>query len=255
MSDRIAACQFEPVIGDIDANLESIRALGSDLRTDVAFAVFPELCVTGYDLETVADLATSVPGPITNSLAEIAGSIQCLLAVGLPERDGDDLFNTTVVVSGDGVEAAYRKQYPWGAEAEVFSSGEEPTTVETPVGTVGLCCCYDLNFPEVGLEYAQLGCDILAVNAAWRTSYLPDWRLLSRARARDGPFYVVASNHTGDQHGRNHAGHSLVAGPDGRIRSEGDTKNGVVSAPVTVSDLEQAHEQNPVRATRSSDQD
>lgn len=252
MSRHVAACQFEPAIGDVEANLEAIRTIGDDCGEDVTVAIFPELCVTGYDLEIVPDLATAVPGPMTDTLVEIAADLECSLVVGLPERDGEELFNTMVVVSGDGLEATYRKQYAWGEEADVFTPGEEPTTVETPVGTVGLCCCYDLNFPEVGLEYARLGCDVLAVNAAWRTSYLSDWRLLSRARARDGPFYVVASNHTGEQHGREHAGHSLIAGPDGRIQSEADDTRGVVTAPVEVSSLERAHRRNPVRATRSS---
>ena len=252
MTDRIAACQFEPVTGDNAANLETIRSIGSRLEDNVAFALFPELCVTGYDLDAIPDLAMSVPGPETDRLADIAHEVGCPLAVGLPERADDRYFNTTVVVSGNGIEATYRKQYPWGAEEEAFAAGERPVTVETAAGRVGLCCCYDLNFPEVGLEYARRECDVLAVNAAWRTSYLDDWRLLSRTRALDGTYYVVAANHTGAQDGREHAGHSLVAGPDGQIQSEAATSRGAVSARVAPNALERARSRNPVRRTRLS---
>lgn len=247
---HLAACQFEPTIGDVDANLAAVRELAGDLEAGVALAVFPELSLTGYDLEVVADLAEPIPGPLTDRAVSIAREVDTSLVVGLPERDGDAVYNATAVVSPAGLEGVYRKQYAWGDERDAFDAGEHPVTVETPAGTVGFLCCYDLNFPEAALEYARRGCDVLAVTAAWRTSFLPDWRLLSRARARDGPCYVVASNHTGDQQGRDHAGHSLVAGPDGTIRAEADEHRGTVTGAVSAADLACERERNPVRETR-----
>jgi predicted amidohydrolase len=250
MTPRVGACQFEPTIGDVAANLETMRDLGRALPAETDLAVYPELCVTGYALADVASLATPVPGPVTDSLVELAAALECSVVAGLPERDGESLFNATVIVSPSDVEATYRKCYPWGAESSVFAAGDGPVTVETPVGRVGLCCCYDLNFPELALEYARLECDVLAVNAAWRASFLEDWRLLSRARARDGVCYVVAANHTGTQNGREHAGHSLVAGPGGTIRADAGSAAGVATAPVSEAALEREHERNPVRRTR-----
>lgn len=247
----VAACQFEPTIDDVDTNVERIRSIAAGLPAATELAVFPELCVTGYDLTSVPPLATPVPGPVTDRLVDVAAGLDCHLVAGLPERDGNQYFNTTVAVSGDGLEATYRKQYLWGDEATVFSPGETPTTLETPVGRVGFACCYDLNFPELGLEYARQSCDILTVNAAWRQSFLTDWGLLCRARALDGPYYVVAANHTGDQDGREHAGNSLVVTPDGTIDASVDTGSDVAITPVTDDALERAAERNPVRQTRN----
>lgn len=255
VTGHIAACQFEPTIGDVSANLAAMRSIGGQLPEETALAMFPELCITGYDLSTALELATPVPGPQTDLLVDFAADLGCQIAVGLSERDGDRYFNTTVVVSESGVEATYRKRYLWGNERETFSAGETPTTVETAAGRVGLCCCYDLNFPEVGLEYARRGCDVLAVNAAWRTSFLDDWTLLSRSRARDGPYYVVAANHTGEQVGREHGGHSLVAGPDGHVHSQADTTPGIVSAPVMEPAIDRARSDNPVQQTRRTQGD
>ncbi|WP_255171337.1 nitrilase-related carbon-nitrogen hydrolase [Natrononativus amylolyticus] len=92
-------------------------------------------------------------------------------------------------------------------------------------------------------------CAVLAVTAAWRTAFF-DWRLLGRARAHAGRYYVVAANHAGDQPGRHHANHSLVAGPDGQIRAETEWSAAAASACVAVDDLE--CERNPVRQTRLS---
>ncbi|WP_458188428.1 carbon-nitrogen hydrolase family protein [Haladaptatus sp. NG-WS-4] len=247
---RVAACQFEPAVGDVTGNLETVERTLASLPSNVALAVFPELCVTGYDLDVISERATPVPGDLTERIVPLAAEHDVPVVAGVPERDGERLYNSLVVVDGDGVRATYRKRHPWGDEADVFATGDGPTTVETSVGTVGLALCYDLNFPEVGLEYAREGCDVLAVSAAWRTSYVDDWRLLLRARALDGPYYVVGSNHVGDQRGRDHAGRSLVADPFGTVLSEVTEGAGHAVVPVDRERIETCRTRNPVRESR-----
>jgi predicted amidohydrolase len=244
----VGACQFEPAIGDEDANIATIRHLASANR-DAAVLVFPELAVTGYDVDTAIKAATPVPGPITERLRDIAAETETTLVVGLPERD-DDVYNDLVAVSGDGVEAVYRKQYAWGDEAGAFRTGDSPVTVETPAGTLGFLLCYDLNFPEAALAYADADVDVLAVSAAWRESYRTDWRVLLRARALDSPCYTVGVNHAGNQQGRTHRGGSLIADPTGNVVAEGADDQTTVAAPLEPDVLASARERNPVRRTR-----
>lgn len=247
---RVAACQFEPTVGDVDGNLDTVEQTLASLPSSVAVAVFPELCVTGYDLDVATDRATPIPGPLTDRLIPIADDHDVTVIAGVPEREDKALYNSLVVVDGDGVRNTYRKQYAWGDEEDVFETGDGPKTVETGVGTVGLALCYDLNFPEVGLDYARMACDILAVSAAWRTSYQSDWRLLLRARALDGPYYVVGSNHAGDQRGRDHAGLSLIADPSGTVLSEVTEGIGHAVVPIERERIEAGHNRNPVQETR-----
>lgn len=249
MTPRVATCGFEPVVDDLDANYERIDALAE--RADADLAVFPELCVTGYDLATARERATAVPGDLTAPLVETATRTDTELVVGLPERDGEALYNTYALVDGDGVQATYRKCYPWGDEPSVFDVGDGPVVAETSVGRLGFLLCYDLNFPELALAYSERDCDALAVGAAWRTSFREDWRLLCRARALDGPCYVVGSNHVGDQRGREHAGRSLVAGPRGQVLAETGASSGVGVTTVDRETLDAARERNPVRETRA----
>jgi predicted amidohydrolase len=252
---RVATCQFEPVVGDVEANLERIEQLAEQLPTATAFAVFPELCVTGYDLDVVSDAKTAVPGPVTDRVRTIAKSTGVDLVVGLPEAAGDDVYNSLVYVSDQGVEATYRKQQSWGDEAARFTAGAGPTTVDTSVGRVGFLLCYDLNFPELALAYDEADCDLLAVSAAWRQSFAADWRLLCRARALDQTCYVVASNHTGSQSGRHHAGESLVVGPRGDTVAKTTDGMPTVSVDVVTDALETARKKNPVRRSRRVDAD
>ncbi|WP_266082738.1 carbon-nitrogen hydrolase family protein [Haladaptatus caseinilyticus] len=247
---RVATCEFEPSLGETTANIESIAELARKLPNTVEFAVFPELCVTGYDLTDVSSVATPVPGPITDRLSTVVRDSGVALVVGLPEADGDTVYNSLVYVDKSGVLATYRKRRLWGEEAKHFQAGIGPVTVETSVGTLGLLLCYDLNFPELALEYGQENCDLLAVSAAWRQSFERDWRLLCRARALDETCYVVASNHVGTQAGRRHGGESCIAGPRGDIVAKATDGNEAVSAAVSSRTLSEARRKNPVRESR-----
>lgn len=244
----VAAIQFEPVPGDVGANLARMRELLAETES-LSLAVFPELGVTGYDLTVAEREAEPVPGPLTERLHELAADTEVQIVAGVPERAGAQLFNDLVYVTPDGLEATYRKRRLWGDEIGTFAEGSDPVEVETEFGTVGLLICYDLNFPELMLEYGD-SVDVLAVSAAWRTDFLADWTLLSRARALDATSYVVGANHVGDQRGREHAGHSLVAAPDGSLVAEAGPDPGVVTASVSQDELDRARERNPVRAYR-----
>ena len=246
----VATCQFEPSLGETSANIESIAELAHRLPESVEFAVFPELCVTGYDLTDVSTVATPVPGPITDRLSSVSRDSGVALVVGVPEADGDAVYNSLVYVDESGVVATYRKRRLWGEEAEHFQAGTGPVTVKTPAGTLGLLLCYDLNFPELALEYGQEDCDLLAVSAAWRQSFERDWRLLCRARALDGGCYLVGSNHIGTQAGRRHAGESCIAGPRGDIVAKATDGNETVFAAVSSGTLSEARQKNPIRESR-----
>lgn len=250
---RIAACQFEPTIGEIDANLDQIERLAERLPATTALAVFPELCVTGYDLEVVPTTSITIPGRVTDRIQTIASQTGIDLVVGLPESIGDDVFNSLVYVSSQEIEATYRKQCLWGDEAAQFAAGASPETVDTPVGRVGFLLCYDLNFPELALAYADADCDLIAVSAAWRQSFDRDWRLLCRSRALDQTCYVVGSNHLGSQSGRRHAGESLIVGPRGDIIAKTTDDMPTTSAEVAPEAVETARSKNPVRRSRRED--
>lgn len=247
----IAAVQFEPTPGAIESNLDAFEDHLGTLPDTVDLAVFPEMSVTGYDLTVAADQAEQIPGGLTDQLVDLAAAHDTHIAVGLPERVQGALYNDQVYVSGSGVEARYRKRKLWGEESEVFDESHDSVVVETDFGTVGLLICYDLNFPELALEYADRAVDLLVVSAAWRTGFLDDWELLLRARALDTTSYVVGSNHTGDQNGREHAGNSMVVAPDGTVLERAGSEPDTVVAEMAEDTIEKARERNPVLEDRA----
>lgn len=247
---RIATVQFEPAPGDVAENFGRMEEYLAILSDDVEMAVFPELCVTGYDLQVAEREAEPVPGPHTDRLTELADEYGVHVLAGLPELAGSNVYNDLVYVTESGLEGRYRKQRLWGDESDTFLEGNGPEIVETSFGSIGLLVCYDLNFPEIFLSYGHEAVEVLVVSSAWRTDFLEDWELLLRARALDATSYIVGSNQVGDQRGRDHAGHSMIVGPDGTTIASMDADPGVVSATVSPDDLERARQRNPVLSYR-----
>lgn len=249
MSD-IAACQFEPIVGDVAANIETIETF-CEAMEPADIVVFPELCLSGYDHRAAIDIADTIPGSMTDSLVTVADRTDRSLVVGLPERGDDSYYNSVVFVSDEGVQQVYRKQRLWGYESDQFDAGTEPVVAETTVGRVGFLVGYDLNFPELAIEYADRGCDVLVVVAAWQTAYGGDWDLLVRTRGFDTQSYVVGCNHVGQQIGRTHVGHSLVSDPRGHFVAEADDERASITAVISPERLRTARNHNPVRRARN----
>ncbi|WP_435348698.1 hypothetical protein [Haloarchaeobius sp. HRN-SO-5] len=79
---RVAACQFEPTIGDVDR----MGSILDSLESDVALAVFPELCVTGYALDVATERGGEVPGTLTDRLVDLAEALS--VAEGIMQSFG-----------------------------------------------------------------------------------------------------------------------------------------------------------------------
>ena len=107
---RVAACQINNVVGDLDGNVECILAALD--RADAAgcdVAVFPELAITGYPPE---DLLLK-PAFVADNRAALdklaARTGRCAAVVGFVDA-GRDLYNAAAVCAGGEVKGVYRKR-------------------------------------------------------------------------------------------------------------------------------------------------
>jgi predicted amidohydrolase len=95
---------------------------------------------------------------------------------------------------------------------------------------VGLTLCYDVRFPELYVELARRGAQLITVHASWGTGAgkLDQWTLLARARAIDTTSFIAAVDqaYPGDEIaalGPTGVGGSVVASPLGEVvASAGD---------------------------------
>ncbi len=188
-------------------------------------------------------LATASPaeaGPAYRFLSETARRHGIVLHGGsIAERQGDTLFNTTLVFGPDGRELArYRKIHLFDAvtpagtgyrESSHFGAGDAAVVCDIgPPGAplrLGLSICYDLRFAELFLALRRGGADIILVPSASTLETGRDhWEVLLRARAIETQCWIVAAATTGahqDGAGRPREtyGHSLICDSWGGVRA------------------------------------
>ena len=119
---RIAAVQLAPRFGSPGDNLERALELAAGTRADLY--VLPELVTTGYqflDRAEAAGLAEDLAsGSTTSRLGAFAAARGVHVVCGLPERVGDELFNSVVLVGPGGLVGSYRKVHLFWDEPDVF---------------------------------------------------------------------------------------------------------------------------------------
>lgn len=137
------------------------------------------------------------------------------------ERDGEDLYNTSVVFGPDGtVLATYRKVHLFGfdsGEAATLSAGTRVVTLETPLGVTGLATCYDLRFPEMFRALTDAGATSVLIPTGWPTQRIARWSLLTAARAAENQAWMIGANTLGVSNGVPMGGHTMIANPWGDV--------------------------------------
>jgi predicted amidohydrolase len=214
--------------------------------------VFPEMATTGYLPETYDEefhhhlraRSEPVPGPTTERLGAAARDAGAYVAFGMSERGRDgELHNSVVLVGPDGeVAASHRKVHLFRSEEAYFRPGTSFDVHDTALGRIGLSVCYDSKFPEAARTQALQGADLLlAIFAYSPDPDVPLDILEQRAGIRaweNGLYYAVANQLS--RNGGPYVGRSAVAGPSGRLLTQGrDRHADVVRATLSAAELKE----------------
>ena len=219
---RTGVAQTNPVFGQREANLD--QALDLIARESADLWVLPELFATGYQFATQREalaLAEPVPdGPTTSALARFSAKHACHIVAGLPERDGDRLFNSAVLVGPDGFLACYRKVHLFYEEKLYFRPGDRPfSVIDLGDVCVGMMICFDHLFPESARSLALQGADVICHPA---NLVMPDLAQRTMAiRALENGVYTATANRVGTEsrtiEALTYTGRSQIVAPDGEI--------------------------------------
>jgi NAD+ synthase (glutamine-hydrolysing) len=226
---RVAACQINNVVGDLDGNVECILAALE--RADAAgcdVAVFPELAITGYPPEDlllkpafVADNRAAL-----DKLATRTG--RCAAVVGFVDA-GRDLYNAAAVCAGGEVKGVYRKRvlpnYAVFDEQRYFAPGfGDPQLFVIGGVRVGVSICEDSWSPDGPIADQAAGGAELIVNLNASPFYagrLVERERMLATRAADASCALVYVNLVGGQDELVFDGASLVLDADGRVVARG----------------------------------
>ena len=210
-------------------------------------------------------IVAEADSPTLSTLRDAAAKAGIWLHVGsLPVlAEGDDRFaNRAFVIDPTGaIKARYDKIHMFDVdlatgeswrESAAYRPGEQVTTVETPVGRLGLAICYDLRFPALFNELGDRGCDAITIPAAFTVpTGIAHWHVLQRARAIEASAFVISPAQTGRHaDGRETYGHSLVVDPWGEVLLDMGTEPGLGFATLDLARLADVRRQVPSLANR-----
>lgn len=224
---KIACIQMRPEMGNVEANVaKSLRMIGEAADAGAELVVLPELCNTGYmfkDMEEATGLAEPVPGgPTCDAWAEAAAARGLHIVAGITEIDEGVLYNSTVLIGPSGYMGTYRKLHLWNEENLFFAKGNLGCPVfKTPLGTIGMCICYDCWFPETFRLQALQGADIVCVGTNWVP--IPGQaegreamaNILVMGAAHVNSIIIAAADRVGVERGQPFEGQSLIVSHTG----------------------------------------
>ncbi len=170
MSEALAVglAQVNPVVGDIDGNVERIRAMrraaaGEDLL------VFGELTLAGYppeDLVLKRAFQDAIEQGVRALAADTADGGPAVL-IGAPWRWRGGLYNAALLLDRGDIRAARLKHdlpnYGVFDEKRVFASGPLPDPVEFRGARLGVMICEDMWAPTVAGHLRERGAELLVV--------------------------------------------------------------------------------------------
>ena len=168
---RIAISQLNLCVGGIEANKGKILEHIREVRRRADLLVFPELALSGYPPDDLL-LRPAFHRSITKALDDIVNETRdCKVILGYPESDGDRLYNSCVLISGNEVIARYRKKelpnYGVFDEKRYFTPGTETSVIELDSIPTALSICEDIWSPGHAGAAAAAGAKLLInINAS-----------------------------------------------------------------------------------------
>ena len=216
------------------------------------------------------DLAQSIPGPVTDTLSEVAARRKVVVIAPIFEKEAKGVYyNSAAVIDADGsLVGKYRKMHipddPGFNEKFYFAPGDLGfKAFETRYAKIGVLICWDQWYPEAARLTAMAGADILFYPTAigWKPGkpaeakyYHQAWDTVQRGHAIANGVYVAAANRVGNEGKFKFWGSSFIADPFGHVayRASG-SKEEIVIEDCDLSKVEQTRREWPFMRDRRID--
>lgn len=163
---RVAMCQIFLLDGDRSGNFVRIEnAIGEAKDAGADIVCFPETVVLGWVNSDAHTRAYPIPGEDSKRLCDLAKKYETCLCAGLAEKDGDNLYDSAVVIDDEGRILLKHRKINLLTELMTppYTVGKEINVVETKFGKIGLLVCADTHKDEILERMAELKPDLVLV--------------------------------------------------------------------------------------------
>jgi NAD+ synthase (glutamine-hydrolysing) len=222
---RIALCQINTVVGDLDGNVRRIIAAYDEAEAAGAdIAVFPELTITGYPPEDLV-LKPAFVADNRRALDRVVERTgRCVAVVGFVD-EALDLHNAAAMCANGKVVLTYQKRllpnYAVFDEQRYFTPGADPFSLVNIGGVMtGISICEDAWAPDGPIHAQGLGGAELIINlnaSPYFAGRVTQRTHMLATRAADASCALVYVNQVGGQDELVFDGASMVFDADGTL--------------------------------------
>ncbi len=202
---KISIVSMRPQIGKKKDNISTMKSYIKQADSDLI--VFGEMTLTGYpckdDLRTLAE---PINGNSIKELQTFAKEQKKHIVFGMPLSDENItglIHNASILIQPNGTVDAYKKWFlpTFGPFEEklFFDEGETLPVFQTKLGTIGLCICYDIYFPEITKALTLQGAETIICISASPSVTRSYFETILPARAIENTTFVVYANIVGNQ--------------------------------------------------------
>lgn len=231
MQVNLGLAQINTVLGNTQANLEKhLTYIDQARQQGVDLLCFPELSLTGYNLQDITYTVASRPipnNPIFKPLYKASHDLD--LVVGFVDEDNRHRFYIASAYLSQGElvhvhHKVYLPTYTLFDEGRYFAWGDSLSAFDTRFGRMGILICEDFWHASPPYLLWLDGADILLLVSASPGRGLDKGEILASGRwvervtqAYAGMFtnFVIHANRVGFEDGFNFWGGSIVYDPDG----------------------------------------
>lgn len=228
----VAAAQSASLRGNLDENIAGhLRLIGAAASRGVNLIVFPELSLTGYELDLASSLQLKSDDPKLEPLRQAAKEHDMHVLVSAPWAAGLARPYLGAFLLSSGESTSYAKIHVHESEQPYFASGEAACVVSIRGVPTGLAICADTNQASHPAEAAERGAE-LYVASVMKTAdkYEEHAEKLSGYAARHHMMALTA-NYAGSTGGKESAGKSAIWDENGRLLARaGSTGEALVVA-------------------------
>lgn len=255
---KLAVVQLRTETDKAATMLKAERMIAEAASNGAEIVVLPEMWSCPYSKKYFHAFADAENGGSVAEISRWARENGVILVGGsVPEKDGDELYNTCFVFDEQGRQIArHRKVHLFDVDIEggirfkesnSFAPEHEVTVFDTRFGKMGVIVCFDIRFPELSRAAAKRGAEVIFCPAQFNMTTGPrHWELSIRARAMDNEVYFVGAS-AARYEGFDYEcwGHSTVAGPFGMVEASCDEKEQILYCDVDLNEVDSVRRQLP----------
>jgi predicted amidohydrolase len=207
----IAAAQALSVRGDVIADLEEhLKLAGIAAEKGAEIVVYPELSLTGYELDLAEELAFVEDDSRLEPLEQAAAEHQAILVAGAPARLASGLHIGAFLLYPDGRSEVYTKHHLYGGEHGYFQPAGRDPMVELRGEKLAFAICADTSHARHAQVAADRGASIYMAGVCFSKEGFEKSAGQMRDYARQHGMVTVLANSGGPATGFESAGNSSI---------------------------------------------